>query len=725
MIDMEYTIEVLKENLQKTGRLYDMEMIKTAYQMAEEAHRGQKRLSGEPYVIHPIAVACILVDLGMDNESIVAALLHDVVEDTSVSSEDVGKKFGASVQHLVDGVTKLGTIPLYTEEEQHAENIRKMLLAMAKDVRVMIIKLADRLHNMRTLQFMPPQKQRDKALETMEIYAPVAHRLGIHSLQDELEDIALRYLDPIAYEEIEQELKKRELDNANYIEYIKKTIADRLEKFSIHARIDGRLKSKYGIYRKVYMAGRNWDEVFDIYAIRTIVDTVSECYHILGVIHDLFTPIPKRFKDYISTPKSNMYQSLHTTVIGNEGVPFEIQIRTWEMHYTAEYGIAAHWKYKEGIQGKDDLEERLSWLRQMIENQQEAENSLEFISSIKSDIGGEDVFVFTPRGDVKTLPLGSNVIDFAYSIHSAVGNRMIGAKIDGRIVPLDTKLQTGQVVEIVTVKSEDHGPSRDWLKMVKTAEARNKIRSWFKKERKEENIEEGKQEIDREFRRNRIFLPSDQMKEFLDAIAKKHHFDSLENFYAAIGYGGIVLSKIMPKIRDEYLKIIKTEQKEDLLEQAWKATKVSNGVVVEGVDNCLVKFAQCCNPLPGDDIIGFVTRGHGVSVHKKDCVNAVRSMQNETEVDRWIPVSWEKTGNNSYRSTLDIVTVSRNGLLAEITSMFASAKLPLHELNARELKNGNANITATIEIANVQQLKSIIERCKKLNGVITVERANK
>lgn len=722
---MEYTIENLKKAMENSDHSYDMEEIEKAYTLANEAHQGQTRLSGEPYVIHPLAVAYILVDLGMDSESIVAALLHDVVEDTSVSSEEIRKQFGESVELLVDGVTKLGKIPLYTEEEQRAENVRKMLLAMSKDVRVIIIKLADRLHNMRTLQFMNPQKQRDKAHETMEIYAPLAHRLGIHSVQDELEDISLRYLDPIAYKEIEDELKKREMNNADYIDEIKNTIAKRLEELSITARIDGRVKSKYGIYRKVYMAGRDWDEIFDIYAIRTIVQTVSECYHILGAIHDLFTPIPKRFKDYISTPKSNMYQSLHTTVIGKEGIPFEIQIRTWEMHYMAEYGIAAHWKYKEGIQGKDDLEERLAWIRQILENQQDAENPEEFISAIKSDIGVEDVFVFTPNGDVKTLPLGSNVIDFAYSIHSEVGHHMIGAKIDGRIVPLDTQLQTGQVVEIITSKTKDNGPSRDWIKLVKTGEARNKIRAWFKKERREENIQEGKQELEREFRRNRILLPAEQMEEFIESIAKKQHFDQVDNFYSAIGYGGIILSRIMPRIRDKYLKLIKTEQKEELQQQALRPTKASNGIIVEGIDNCLVKFAQCCNPLPGDPVIGFVTRGHGVSVHKKDCINALNSQKNADEAGRWIPVSWEKTGDSNYRSTLDVVSIAREGIVADVTQLLMSCRLPLYEINARELKNGNANITVTIGIAGVEQLKNIIAKLKKLSGVIAVERANK
>lgn len=720
---MDYTFENLKEIIQKTGRQYNMEKIEMAYELAQRAHAGQMRLSGEPYVIHPIAVACILVDLGMDSDSIVAALLHDVVEDTSIHNEDVQRQFGSQVALLVDGVTKLGRIPLFTKEQQQAENIRKMLLAMAQDIRVIIIKLADRLHNMRTLHFMNEQKQRDKALETMEIYAPLAHRLGIKAVQDELEDIALQYLDPIAYREIKEILKERELNNANYIGYIIQKIQARLEEFHIDAKIEGRMKSRYGIYRKVYMGDRSWDEVFDIYAIRIIVNTVLECYNILGAMHDLFTPIPKRFKDYISMPKPNMYQSLHTTVIAKEAIPFEIQIRTWDMHYTAEYGIAAHWKYKEGIQKKDDLEERLAWIRQIIETQQEAEDPEDLMQSIKTDIGSEEVFVFTPNGDVKTLPVDSTVIDFAYAIHSEVGNKMIGAKVDGKIVPLDTKVQTGQVVEVITIKSQNHGPSRDWLKIVKTGQARNKIRTWFKKERREENIQEGRSELEREFKRNKIFLADDQMRDFIEEIAKRQRCETVDDFYAAIGYGGIILSRIIPRIRDEYVKMIKEESIQT--EPIFTPAKASNGVVVEGIDNCLVKFAQCCTPLPGDDIIGFITRGHGVSVHKKDCPNALNSMKDPTQVERWIHVFWEKGADSHYRSTLDIVTESKMGLLAQITTTLANFHVPIHEVNARELKNGNANILATIDIAGVEQLKNIMQKISKIDGVISVERANK
>ncbi|MBC5788594.1 MULTISPECIES: RelA/SpoT family protein [Clostridiaceae] len=722
---MEYTFQTLLDVLKATDRPFDLDKITKAYEVAKDAHTGQLRLSGEPYVTHPIAVACILAELGMDNECVEAALLHDVVEDTTVSLEEVKKKFGEDVALLVDGVTKLGKIPLTTKEEQQAENVRKMLLAMAKDIRVVIIKLADRLHNMRTAEFWPEQKQRDKSLETMEVYAPIAHRLGIRPVKEELEDLALQYLDPVAYREIQQKLKDRALNNQNYIEYIKQKIAARLQELNISAKIDGRVKSIYGIYRKVYMAGREFDEVYDIYAIRVIVDSVLECYNILGAMHDLFTPIPNRFKDYISMPKPNMYQSLHTTVIAKEGIPFEIQIRTWEMHYTAEYGIAAHWKYKEGIRGKDNLEERLAWVRQIIEAQQESQDAEDIMQSIKTDIGSEEVFVFTPKGDVKALPVGSTVIDFAYAIHSAVGNRMIGAKIDGRIVSLDTKLKTGQVVEIITIKSENHGPSRNWLKIVATSEARSKIRSWFKKERREENIVEGKAELERELKRNKIYLPDEQMAEFLEGMCKKNHCENLEEFYAAIGYGGISLSKIIPRVKEAYIKLIKSEQEPVSEAPKITHTKATSGVIVEGIDNCLVKFAQCCNPLPGDDIIGFITRGHGVSIHKKDCVNVLSSMKDPSQVDRWIHVRWEQSAPTSYRSTLDIVADSRTGLLADVSVVLANFRVPIHEINARELKNGNANIVVTIAIAGVEQLNNIIQRIHKIEGVISVERANK
>ncbi len=726
---MIYTIDMLINLIESGEKKYDKDVILRAYQLAEKAHAGQCRESGAPYVSHPVAVAYILVELGMDTECICAALLHDVVEDTDYTLEQIEKEFGNDVALLVDGVTKLGKVPLSTKEEQQAENVRKMLLAMAKDIRVVIIKLADRLHNMRTLQYVPSQKQRDKALETMEIYAPLAHRLGIRAVKEELEDIALHYLDPVACNEIESMLEMKKENREKFIEDIKLKILGRLNEYGIHPHIEGRVKSLYGIYRKVYMAGRAFEEVYDIYAVRVIVSTVIECYNILGIIHDMFQPIPNRFKDYISTPKPNMYQSLHTTVIDKGGIPFEIQIRTWDMHYTAEYGIAAHWKYKAGIQGKDKLEERLAWIRQLLEAGQEAEDVEDIVRTIKTDIGSEEVFVFTPKGDLKSLPVGSTVIDFAYAIHSAVGNRMVGAKVDGRIVSLDTKVQTGQIVEVLTTNAQGHGPNRDWLKIVKTNEARSKIRSWFKKERREENIQEGRLELEREFKRNYMTMDEETAKGFIEDVAKRQHFDSVDDFFAAIGYGGIILSRIMPRLKDEYTKMLKADEPaatpEAISLQSQKYNRNTSGVTVEGIGNCLVKFSQCCNPLPGDDIIGFITRGHGVSVHKKDCVNVINGMKDESQRGRWIDVHWDSATPVSYRSTLDIVAQDRNALLADISIALANFRVPIHELNARELKNGNANIVATIGINGIDQLTSIMQKVEKIEGVISVERSGK
>ena len=726
---MVYTIDMLLHLIDTSSKGLDREKIERAYEMAYQAHGDQQRASGAPYVSHPVAVAYILVELGMDTDCICAALLHDVVEDTDTPIEEIEKEFDSDVAQLVDGVTKLGKVPLSTREEQQAENVRKMLLAMAQDIRVIIIKLADRLHNMRTLSFVPPQKQRDKSLETMEIYAPIAHRLGIRAVKEELEDIALHYLDPIACKEIEDTLELKKENRNKFIDEIKLKILSRLNEYGFQPHIEGRVKSLYGIYRKVYMAGRAFEEVYDIYAVRIIVSTVIECYNILGIIHDMFRPIPNRFKDYISTPKPNMYQSLHTTVIDKNGIPFEIQIRTWDMHYTAEYGIAAHWKYKAGISGKDKLDERLAWIRQIIEAEQETDDVEDIVRTIKTDIGSEEVFVFTPKGDVKSLPVGSTVIDFAYAIHSAVGNRMVGAKIDGRIAPLDTQVKTGQIIEILTTNSPNHGPNRDWLKIVKTNEARSKIRSWFKKERREENIVEGKSELEREFKRNLITLPDEEMEKFIADIAARQHCESLDDFYASIGYGGIILPRIMPRIKEDYLKLVKSHEPAELQPLTTfnpsASGKNSSGVVVEGIDNCLVKFSQCCNPLPGDDIIGFITRGHGVSVHKKDCVNVATGMRDPAQKGRWIGVSWADNYSETYRSTLDIVAHSRNSLLADISVALANFRVPIHELNARELKNGNANIVATIGIGGIEQLKSIIQKVGKIEGVISVERSGK
>lgn len=715
--------EELRELLVTIFSPEDVEQIDKAFNTANRAHEGQLRCSGQPYVIHPILVAKIVAELGMDKESVIAALLHDVVEDTDLTLEDVTEKFGKSVASLVDGVTKLGKVPLSTREEVQAENVRKMLLAMSEDIRVIIIKLADRLHNMRTLQYMPPQKQRDKALETLEIYAPIAHRLGIRAVKEELEDLAIKHLDPVGYAEIEKSLEVRGKSRRDYLDEIKARIEERVCKSVKDAHIDGRVKSIHGIYRKMYMQNKNFDEIYDVYAIRIIVDTVIDCYNCLGIIHDMFRPIPGRFKDYISTPKANMYQSLHTTVIGKEGIPFEVQIRTWEMHYTAEYGIAAHWKYKLGISGTQKFEERLSWIRQLLESQKDTEDVEEIVRTIKSDLVPEEVFVFTPKGDVISLPTGATVIDFAYAIHSAVGNRMIGAKVDGRIVPIDYKVKTGEIVEVLTSSQQGKGPSRDWLKIVKTSEAKNKIRSWFKKEKREENIVEGKAELEREFKRNFIRLYDQELQNFLTKLAERQHCATLDDFYAAIGYGGISVIRMMPHIKEEYNKILKAKQDSQVKIVPEKKKKSSNGVIVEGIDNCLIKFSKCCNPLPGDEIIGFITRGHGVSIHNRNCTNVPKDIATAAEPDRWIHAYWSNTVKEEFKATLLATCIDRVGLIADVSGQLANMHVMIHSLTTRELKDGRCTLLMTITVNGVEHLNSVIGRISKINGMLSVERS--
>ncbi len=701
-----------------------MERIERAYQLAKRAHEGTLRRSGEPYIVHPVCAAIILVELGMDTDSIVAALLHDVVEDTEITLEEIRKEFGKDVAFLVDGVTKLGRIPFSSREHQQAENVRKMLLAMAQDVRVIIIKLADRLHNARTFESLPDEKRRIKALETMEVYAPLAHRLGIRGVKEELEDISLKYLDPIAYADIESQLALRKEERQAFLQRIIVRINKRLEEEHVKAQIDGRVKSIYGIYRKVYMQGRNMDEIYDVYAVRVIVDTVLECYNILGIIHDMLQPIPNRFKDYISTPKQNMYQSLHTTVIDKEGIPFEVQIRTWDMHYTAEYGVAAHWKYKVGLEGKDSLEVRLSWIRQILESQKESDDVEDLVKSIKTDIAPEEVFVFTPKGDVITLPVDSTVIDFAYAIHSAVGNRMIGAKVDGRMVSLDFKVKTGMIVEVLTASGRGSGPSRDWLSIVRTSEARNKIRSWFKKERRE-NIQEGRSALDKEFRRNLISLSDSDKETFLADIAARQRYNSVDDFFAAIGYGGLSLQKLIPRIREEFQKQYRTPVPDTpqlgKIPPRLQPAKASSGVIVEGLDGCLVKFARCCNPVPGDDIVGFITRGFGVSIHKKDCTNVVNA---DLSSDRWVRTEWASTVKETFKSTIDIIGSDRQGLLADVSVTLSNMRVPIHTFMARETKDNHSHIQVTIGISDLEQLRSIMSSLRKISGVVSVQRSN-
>ena len=720
---VDHSYEELKALLLASDRDFDMEKIDKAYQFALESHGDQKRRSGVPYILHPVSVAYILVELGMDTESIVASLLHDVVEDTPVGLEEIKKLFVIEVANLTDGVTKLGRIPYSSREEQQAENLRKMLIAMADDIRVIIIKLADRLHNMRTIEFMPDQKRRDKALETMEVYAPIAHRLGIRALKEEMEDISLRYLDPIGYHEIESALAMKSGEREEFINKIKKQIYDRVSSVIPNVHLEGRVKSINGIYRKVFVQGKSMEEIYDIYAVRVIVDSLNDCYNVLGMIHDMYRPIPNRFKDYISTPKPNLYQSLHTTVLGKEGVPFEVQIRTWEMHHTAEYGIAAHWKYKLGLTKSDSFEQRLMWVRQMLENQQDTVDSTELVRTIKTDLAPEEVFVFTPKGDVISLPIGSTVIDFAYAIHSAVGNRMIGAKVDGRIVPIDYKVKTGEIIDVLTTKEESHGPSRDWLKIVKTSEARNKIRKKKKKEKREENIIEGKAEIEREFRRNGIELPEPEMKAFLEEIATHQHCQTVEDLYAALGYGGIQLWRLMPRIRDNYNKIKKPVEESQEVRYQKAPSKATGGVIIDGIDNCLIKFSKCCNPLPGDDIIGFITRGYGVSIHKRSCTNVPKDISKAAEPERWVNARWAGDIQDEFESTLEILASDRTGLLADLTNQLSSMHIFIHALNSRELKDNNAIIYATITVNGLEHLKSVISRLSNISGIISIGRS--
>lgn len=718
--------ETLVRLLKKQGDSFDHELIKKAYDIAIEKHEGQKRLSGEPFFIHPFSVACITAKLGMDTESVVAALLHDAVEDTDLSLDDVKRDFGETIAMLVDGVTKLGKINYVSKEELQAENVRKMFIAMSEDIRVIIIKLCDRLHNMRTIDAQTELKQLDKSRETLEIYAPIAHRLGIRAVKEELEDLAIKHLDPVAYADIEGQLEKNKEYRLSYIESIKDLLREKLDESIPNLSIEGRVKSIHGIYRKMYMQSKQFEEIYDIYAVRVIVNTVTDCYNVLGMVHEMFRPIPGRFKDYISTPKSNMYQSLHTTVIGKKGAPFEVQIRTWDMHYTAEYGIAAHWKYKEGVSGSDErFEERLAWIRRMLDNQSESDDIEEIVRTIKTDLAPEDVFCVTPGGDLISLPAGATAIDFAYAIHSAVGNRMIGAKANGRIVPIDYVISTGDVVEILTTNQQGHGPSRDWLKIVKTSEARSKIRAWFKKERYAENVEEGQKEVEREFRRASINLSDKEMEKFIADIAERQHCSSIEDFYNKIGYGGIILSRIMPRIREDYLHKIKVNQPVDISGAVMdnRATSRSHdGVEIEGIDNCLIKLSRCCNPIPGDNIVGFITRGHGVSIHKRECPNVPKDLEVCDQPERWIPARWGEQSAKEFVAGLYIFAFDRFGLLADVTTAIANMRVLINRINTHALKNGNYSIELEVKIESQEQIKAIIAKLSKIDGIISVDR---
>ncbi len=728
MEDKMVTIDELVQIILTNDKQYDLSKIQSAFQFASKAHEGQFRSSGQPYIMHPLAVAKILLELGMDTDTVCAALLHDVVEDTEATTDDLKKRFGADVAQLVEGVTKLKKIPIFNKEQQQAENVRKIMLAMAEDIRVIIIKLCDRLHNMRTLGFRPPHKQRHTAAETMHIYVPLANRLGIRAVKDELEDLSFRYLDPFAHSEIEQIMAMKKNEREEFIRSIKAYIAEHLKdhQFEREPEISGRVKSNYSIYKKMYMQHKEFDQIYDKYAVRVIVSNVAECYAVLGLIHDMYRPLPNRFKDYISTPKANMYQSLHTTVLGREGIPFEVQIRTWDMHATAEYGIAAHWKYKEGIKGKDKMDQRLAWVRQVLETQQTSDDVEEIVRIIKNDLAPEDILVMTPKGDTVSLPIKATVIDFAYRIHTEIGHKTMGAKVDGKIVPLDYELQTGQICEIMISKDPDKGPNRAWLDIAKTNDAKAKMRSWFKKERREENIVTGRNMLEKELKRSRILIPEEELEGFLADDLKRHNCCCLEDFYASIGYGGITLQKLVPRWKDLYHKNYHAE--EEPQEQSIISpirTPSSSRIILDDISDCAVKFAQCCNPLPGDDIIGFITRGHGISVHTTQCINykSMLSRNIPEEQERWVEIQWTDTSNTAMQTGIEVVALDRVGLVFDICAILTEARIPIVHSSSRVLKNGNAIFDASIKIVNKSQLTSVFDRIRKIKGVLSVERA--
>ena len=733
------TIDEQFEKLENTVREYnpgaDFKRIRESYEFAKQHHGEQRRKSGELYITHPLAVAQIVAEeLHLDSESIEAALLHDVIEDTDATYDDVAKLTSPTVADLVEGVSKLTRIQYATKEDEQMENLRKMLIAMSKDIRVILIKISDRLHNMRTMEYQTPAKQKQKSLETMEIYAPIAHRLGMQRMKWELEDLSLKYLDPIGYDEIVSKLDAKRPEYDALMSRTQAQIDQRLNEMGIKHIVYGRMKHPYSIYRKMFSQNKSLDEIFDLFAFRVVVDTVSDCYNVLGVIHDLYKPILGRFKDYIGTPKPNGYQSLHTTVMGNDGIPFEVQIRTTEMHEIAEYGVAAHWKYKQNGQGAG-TEGKYEWVRRLLENQEGADAE-EFIHSLKVDMFSDEVFVFTPNGDVQNLPAGATPIDFAYAIHSAVGNRMIGAKVNNRIVTLDHVLKNGDIVEILTSKNAK-GPSRDWMKIAKSNEARSKIRQWFKKEKRDENIANGRSAFDAELRHCGIAMKDVLDPEFLPVLLKKVAYPTLDDLYAAIGYGGFTAQKAVSRIQGELQRRQQQRQQEQMLAEAVteskedpkpadtpkqpKAVKSEQGIIVEGLDNCLVKFSKCCTPVPGDDIVGFITRGYGVSVHRADCPNASEEKRKE-QPDRWIHVSWGTDTNDSYPTTIEAVCKDRLNLLLDVSAALSTTKTFVLGLNSRSTEDGFAIIRIEIQIKDGAQLSTLMNKLHQISGVLQVNR---
>ena len=703
-----------------------LEAIREAYELADKAHSGQIRATGEPYIVHPLAVAYILAELEIDTQGIIAALLHDVVEDTDYTLDDIKMLFGDEVAFLVDGVTKLSQFHYKDKEDQQLENFRKMFLAMAKDIRVVVIKLADRLHNMRTLGVFRKDKQQRIARETIEIYAPLAHRLGIYNIKWELEDLCFHYLHPDEYYDLVRQMKQKRKAREEIVNDTMRVLHENIEKAGIQATITGRPKHFYSIYKKMKRDGKDLSQIYDLYAVRVIVDTIPQCYAILGIVHTLWKPLPNRFKDYIAVPKPNMYQSLHTTVIGTKGQPVEIQIRTWEMHYTAEYGIAAHWKYKLGMGagGKGEstrLAENIEKVKNMILDQLEAEDVTDIAKNIRNDFEENDVYVFTPKGDVMVIPNGSTPIDLAYIIHTQVGHRMVGAKVNGKIVPIDYKLKTGEICEIITQK-EEH-PNKAWIDICKTASAKSKIRQWYKHEKRDENIAEGKQMLEKEFKRNGINLSDEEFVEFIEKMLMKKQYVTLDDVYAAIGYGGIQLWKVMPRIKEEYQKTYAADiEKIEVPQAPRKKPKASSGVVIEGTDDVLVKFSNCCNPLPGDEIIGYITRGYGVSIHKRECTNVPKNLNDCEEPERWVTCYWEDKAGEAFRSTLQIIATDRTGLLADVTIKLSNMHIFIHSLNSREVGDGKAMVTATIDVTGKNHLKGVISKLSDISGIIEIKR---
>ena len=731
------TVQESFDHLVETVRGYNpsanFDLIRSAFEFADKAHEGQLRKDNSPFVTHPLAVAQIVAEeLHLDSESIAAALLHDTIEDTAATHEQIAELFSPTIANLVEGVSKLTRVHYTSKAEEQMENLRKMLLAMSKDIRVILIKISDRLHNMRTMEYQTPEKQKQKSFETMEIYAPIAHRLGMQKMKWELEDLSLKYLDPVGYQEIVEALDEKAAEYDGFMASIHDQITTRLKQVGIDGYVYGRMKHPYSIYRKMYTQNKSLDDVFDLFAFRVIVDTVADCYNVLGVIHDLYKPVLGRFKDYIGTPKPNMYQSLHTTVVGESGIPFEVQIRTKEMHEVAEYGIAAHWKYKQNGQGAGD-EQNYEWVRRLLENQEGADAE-DFIHSLKVDMFSDEVFVFTPQGDVINLPSGATPIDFAYNIHSAVGNHMVGAKVNGRLVQFDYRLQNGDIVEVITAKTA-HGPSRDWVKIARSSNARSKIRQWFKREHRDENIVNGRASFESELKRTGVTLKELTNEENLPGVLKKLAYNTLDDMYAAIGYGGVTSLKLIGRLREEIQKILKQHQADRQAEVPVEAGKPEatrpavptraggeQGIVVEGLDNCLVKFSKCCTPVPGDEIVGFITRGYGVSVHRRDCPNAAPERRRPEEVGRWIKVSWGTNTRESYRTALQVVAKDRLSLIMDVSTALAAIKTRVSSLNARSTPDGFTLITMDVDVSDREQLRGVIRRLEQISGVMRVTR---